>query len=163
MSARKGTVVRTAKIRDIAELVRIEQTCFDGDRLTRRSFMRLIRRGSAAVFVAVIAGRVCAYAIALFRRNSRVARVYSIAVDPRCVGAGLGRRLMTAVEKEGRIRNCNRVQLEVRSNNARAISLYERLGFLRFETCEGYYADGCDAHRYVKRLTSTSLPVETSS
>jgi [ribosomal protein S18]-alanine N-acetyltransferase len=157
MLARNGAVIRTANLADIAELVRIENTCFDGDRLSRRSLMRLIRRGSAVVFVAALAGRIAAYAVTLFRRNSRIARLYSLAVDPQFAGNGLGGRLVAAAEKESRRRDCNRMQLEVRTGNARAIALYERLGFVCCGIREGYYTDGRDAYRYARRLTGTAL------
>lgn len=157
MPARDSTAVRTANLSDIAELVRIEKSCFDADRLTRRSFMRLIRRGSASVIVATIAGRISAYAVSLFRRNSRVLRLYSIAVDPQMSGIGFGARLVSELEREGRRRGCNRIHLEVKSGNARAIALYERLDFIRFGIREGYYADGSDAYRYVKRLGVVAL------
>lgn len=143
---------------DIDALVRLEAVCFPGDRLTRARFLDLLRRPSAAFIgapAAVIgagATGLAGYALILFRRGSRVARLYSIAVDPEARGRGLGRRLMEAAVDLARQRGADLLRLEVRVDNPSAIALYRALGFHDFATRRDYYDDGTDALRFEKAL-----------
>jgi RimJ/RimL family protein N-acetyltransferase len=56
--------------------------------------------------------------------------VLGISVLERHWGRGVGRALIEAVLEEGRASGVTRVALTVRADNARAIGLYERLGFV---------------------------------
>lgn len=152
MLTRSTPVIRPATRTDIGELVRIEETCFAGDRISARSFARLMARDSASILVAVTDGIVAGYALLLFRKNSKSARIYSLAVDPPHAGTGIARLLLEAVEAEGRRRSMHRLRLEVRTDNDRAVRMYDKLGFERVGRRPRYYADGCDAIRYGKRL-----------
>ena len=55
---------------------------FETDRISRKSFRRLIASRSASVLVAENGGAVAGYCIVLFRASSRKARLYSIAAAP---------------------------------------------------------------------------------
>jgi ribosomal protein S18 acetylase RimI-like enzyme len=90
--------------------------------------------------------------VVFFRRNSRVARLYSIAVAHAARGRGLGEALLSAAERTALARGCQRLRLEVRQDNAGAIRLYERLGYRRFGAYSGFYEDGADAWRYERKL-----------
>jgi ribosomal protein S18 acetylase RimI-like enzyme len=52
-------------------------------------------------------------------------------VHPAYRGQGLGKRLLTACIDKCRIKGITRVELEARADNARAIALYEQMGFQR--------------------------------
>ncbi len=80
-------------------------------------------------------------ASALLRAGSRVARLYSLAVDPSQRGRGLGAKLIVALVKRVP-RRCEVISLEVRHDNTAALGLYERLGFTHAEHLPGYYDDG---------------------
>ena len=81
------------------------------------------------------------------------ADVQTIAVAPRSQGRGLGRELLDALVVEAERRGCSQLFLEVRVDNDRAISLYERTGFERQGRRAGYYGDGIDALILRRRLT----------
>ena len=55
--------------------------------------------------------------------------VYYVAVDPTRQGEGLGAQLMAEAEAWLKARGAPKLQLMVRSTNARAIGFYERLGY----------------------------------
>ena len=96
-------MIRAATLNDIEELVRLEQVCFDTDKLSRRSFRHMLTRAHAANFVyeAVDDGKhLCGYIMVLFHAGTSLARVYSIAVDPQCRGQGIGRKLAQEAERE---------------------------------------------------------------
>jgi [ribosomal protein S18]-alanine N-acetyltransferase len=73
------------------------------------------------------------------------ADVQTIAVATRAQGNGLGRELLSALIDEARRRECSQVFLEVRSNNASAVTLYESVGFERQAVRTDYYGPGRDA------------------
>ena len=135
----------------MAALENLEQT-FPGDRLSRRSLRHLVTKGNAAVFVAAQGASLLGDAVALYRKNSSRARLYSLIVAPEARGRGLGARLLNAVEAEARARGCAELRLEVREDNAAAIRLYEQSGFARVGRVEDYYEDHASAVKMVKSL-----------
>lgn len=55
--------------------------------------------------------------------------IHDLAVLPEYRGHGIGKSLLLAVDEKARELGCGRVTLEVQSNNTRAKSLYEAIGF----------------------------------
>jgi ribosomal protein S18 acetylase RimI-like enzyme len=149
--------VRVATVGDIERLLQLEECCFAGDRISRRSFRRLLASETSATLLYEQG-----YLMLLFRHGSMIARIYSIAVDPRARGRGLGRVLVEQAEGVARARGCDTMQLEVRVDNEAAIRLYESLDYLPIARTENYYQDGCAALRYRKSLSS-SLPSGTGA
>ncbi|MBI1776287.1 MAG: GNAT family N-acetyltransferase [Proteobacteria bacterium] len=145
-------MIRGARIGDIDDLLDLEAQCFSSDRLTRRSFRHLLREGHSTTFVAVSRRVIQGYAMLLFRKGTKVGRLYSIAVDPRHRGQGVARRLMHLVEREARARDCRRLVLEVRPGNRPARRFYDEFGFRHFARKRGFYEDGVHALRLDKQL-----------
>ena len=144
--------VREATPADLDGLVALENLCFTADRLSRRSFARLIGGPTASFRVVRRAGRMVGSALLLFRAGSGIARLYSVAVDPGHRGSGLGALLVGDCEATALARGRAILRLEVRADNAAAIRLYERLGYGRIGRYRRYYADKTDAIRFEKRL-----------
>ncbi|MBN9070064.1 MAG: GNAT family N-acetyltransferase [Rhizobiales bacterium] len=147
-----SAVLRPGRKSDLDALVAIEAAAFAGDRISRRSFRRFLGAPTASLIVAEEDGIVAGYALLLFRSGSRRARLYSLAVGPSRRGTGLGRLLLGAAETEAARRGARAVGLEVREDNRRAATLYERNGYVPAGIIPGYYADGMAALRYVKAL-----------
>jgi len=63
-------------------------------------------------------------------QTTRTAFMTLMAVKPGCQGMGIGKQLMERCFAAAKENGMVRVRLEVRKNNPRAISLYERYGFL---------------------------------
>ncbi|MFC5583894.1 GNAT family N-acetyltransferase [Nitratireductor kimnyeongensis] len=144
--------VRPAVPEDLEALVAIENAAFSGDKLSERSLRRLTSAGTAIVGVAEEQGKVLGYALALTRRTSGVARLYSIAVAPEETGKGVAALLLHYVENAAYARGFHTMRLEVRSDNQVAIRLYEKMGYRGFARYENYYHDGMSALRYQKSL-----------
>ena len=121
------------------------------DRLSRRAFARRMASASCALLVGERDARLAGYALVEFRRNSRLARLFSIARAPDAP-AGLGGALLVACEEEARRRGCAAMRLEAREDNDRALRLYERSGYVFFARVVHYYEDGAAALRLEKRL-----------
>lgn len=146
--------IRRARRSDLPALVALERRAFTTDHLSQRQYRHHIDNPGAAILVAVDGDALLGKALVFFRRNSTVARLYSIAVDDAARGRGLGEALLVAAERAARARGCTHLRLEVRQDNASAVRLYERLGFRRFAARKAYYEDGADAFRYDKALTA---------
>ncbi|MBF3252724.1 GNAT family N-acetyltransferase, partial [Pseudomonas aeruginosa] len=85
--------LRPAGVDDLSALVELENRCFDYDRLSRRNFQWMLTRAHASLTVAEGDGGVLGYALVLFHEGTSLARLYSIAIDPRARGIGLGQKL----------------------------------------------------------------------
>lgn len=144
--------IRTAKRSDLGALAALEERVFSSDRLSPRSFRRLSVSPGAALRVAAGEDGIAGYGLVFVRANSRIARLYSIAVHPERRGLGLARRLLADAERQARRRGCRALRLEVREDNPAAIRLYERAGYRPIGRVAGYYADGMAALRYEKDL-----------
>lgn len=75
------------------------------------------------------------------------------AVRPSHRNRGLGSRLVTWLEQPARIAGIERVRVEARADNAKAIAFYSRLGFVPVRTVSGYYGGIVDAVQLQKQLS----------
>jgi len=144
--------LRAGQINDLPELLALEQCCFDHDRISRKSFRHLLLHGHADLLVGSIDGILIADAVLLYRKNSHLARIYSLAVHPARQGAGIGRALLKSCEQAAITRGCNRLSLEVAEGNHAALQLYNRSGFQPVSRIPDYYANGESCIRQVKSL-----------
>ena len=143
---------RTAQIGDLTSLVRLEERCFEEDRISRRSFRRFIEMPRDSLIVAERGTDILGYSLVFMHRATRLARIYSIAVDPACRGQRLGERLLLESERIAAEAGRILMRLEVRRDNTAAIALYRRLGYRQFGTYRDYYADHEDALRFERRI-----------
>lgn len=148
--------IRRATRTDVGALLALEESTFTSDRISRAQWRRHIASTTATVLVHGAAGAIDAAAVVLYRRNSRNARLYSLAVHAHTRGSGLGGALLAAVESDALAHGCSLLQLEVNTANVAAIALYERRGYTRGAHMARFYEDGSDAWRYAKRLTTVT-------
>jgi ribosomal-protein-alanine N-acetyltransferase len=145
--------VRRGENTDLDELVMLEERTFDSDRLSRAQYRRHLDSDSAQVLVASAShNHFLGAAVLFFRKGSAAARVYSLATQPQARGKGVGTALLQAADRAARRRGCRALRLEVNVRNAKAVRLYERLGYRRIGRYAHYYQDGADAWRYEKAL-----------
>ncbi len=142
--------VRKAVETDIDELLRLEELAFQGDRLSRRSFKRWLQHPGCVFLVSEERGSLGGYILVVLRRGTRLARLYSLAVDPVCRGQGIAARLVEYAEVAARKAGALYMRLEVAGNNAGAIGLYRKLGYTQFGLYQDYYEDHSDALRMEK-------------
>lgn len=136
----------------IADFLALEESCFTCDRVSRRNLRHLLQSPSAYCLGAYRDGKFIGSMIVLFKKNTHVGRIYSLAVSESARGLGVGRGFVIHAEKEARRRGCTRMRLEVRMGNIPAIRVYEELGYEDTKTLPGYYEDGTHALVYWKHL-----------
>jgi len=151
-----------ATLADLPRLMALENAVFATDRISRRQFRYLL--GKALVVKAVDDGpkeepdgeKLLGCLVLLFRRDSRHARIYSLAVAPAARRKGLARRLLAYAETASRRRGLSGIVLEVREDNEAALALYLSAGFRRIGRRLNYYEDSATAARLEKKLVEES-------
>lgn len=153
---------RRAGKTDLDGLLRLEEACFASDRLSRRSFRHWLQAPHGILLVAERDGALLAYGLVWCHRGTRLARLYSLAVDPQLRGQGVASNLLSALEEETARRGRLFMRLEVAVGNTAAIRLYERAGYRVFGAYRHYYDDDSDALRMqktIRRFAAAALPV----
>jgi len=141
-----------AKLEHLDAIVDIEKRCFNIDRMTRRSFKRMIQVGNCDFIVAQVDQVTAGYVLVLYHRGTHLARIYSIAVLPEFRGVKLGQLMLQRAESLAVDRLCIYMRLEVHPNNSGAIALYIRNQYRQFGVFRDYYEDHADALRFQKRI-----------
>lgn len=118
----------------------LENRCFTTDAQSPRSLRYLLRRAHAVTLLATLQIQPVGYVMLLFRRNSRVARLYSIAVDQASREHGIARSLVAAAEQAARENGATEIRLEVRQSNEASQRLFTRSGYRVTEQLPGYYS-----------------------
>ncbi len=155
-----SVTVRAARVSDLSALWALETKTFSADRLSERSLRRHLQSNTAKVLVAVGGESCFGYALLLFRGDSSSARLYSLAVDRKARGRGVGRALLAACEKSARDRGCTHMRLEVRADNKKARALYISEGYGARLVVSDYYQDGMAAVKFEKPLRSRRAPMD---
>lgn len=151
-------MIRTAMLADVDRLALLEARCFDSDRLSRRSFRRMVTQAHADLLLHETGDALDGYALVLYHKGTHLSRLYSIAIDPDARGRGLGRVLLKAAEAASLERGCVSMRLEIRSDNTVAANLYRDAGYRQFGTYLDYYEDHADALRMEKSLVRHLKP-----
>lgn len=147
-------MIDNATIHDIGALVKLEDDCFQGDKLSTQHFRYLLTKANSHIWVYRHYHQIIAAAIILLRKNSAKARLYSFAVHPDYQGKGIAAALLTRVEQDSAKNNYHAIILEVREDNLAAIRFYQKHGYQAFGRYSSYYEDNRDAIRMQKRLSA---------
>jgi GNAT superfamily N-acetyltransferase len=91
-------------------------------------------------------------ACAAWRRHGDDAELKRMFTAKQARGRGLGRRMLTAIEKSARAAGCERLILETGDRQPEAIALYEKACYTRIEDF-GHYAGQEGVLSYAKTLT----------
>ncbi|WP_417536502.1 GNAT family N-acetyltransferase/peptidase C39 family protein [Methylophaga sp.] len=145
-------VLRAATLDDVKALSELEEACFETDRISRRSFKWMIKKGHSLLLVATTNDTLVAYVLLLYSQGTSLGRVYSLAVDANYRKAGIAAKLMQEAETLALEDGRSFLRLEVRPDNLGAIKLYEKLGYQPFDIVTDFYEDHADAIRMMKVL-----------
>ncbi|NLY04276.1 MAG: GNAT family N-acetyltransferase [Campylobacter sp.] len=126
--------LRKANKLDILAILKIEEESFNEFKLSRASIAYHIRRN----FMIVAEDERGILGYVLVFDYLKIPRIYSIAVSQKARNLGVGSVILRYLTKEFKA-----LRLEVRSDNYKAISLYEKFGFKSSKILPKYYED-CD-------------------
>jgi ribosomal-protein-alanine N-acetyltransferase len=120
---------------DLAEVIQIELRAYEFP-WTLGIFKDCLRAGYGCFVLATHAEILGYFVLSVAAREGHV---LNICIDPAEQGHGHGRRLMKRLLDLARWYRCERVFLEVRPSNPRAIALYHDLGFNEIGRRPRYY------------------------
>ena len=135
-------MIRRAVASDLEPILAIERRCFTGDLLSRRALSHHLGSGKADVWVDEVNGTIRGYILLFRHTRAKLCRIYSLAVEPSHRGKGIAEGLIGAAEKASGKVGC---KLEIREDNFKARTLYERLGYKPAGQRPGFYEDGATA------------------
>jgi len=131
--------IRDMRAMDLPQVLDIEAASF-ATPWSSRTFLNLLRRPNAALFVAEDSTRrVLGYAVVWFAGPEGELGDVAVRTERRRVG--IGSALVERVLAEASERGATEVYLEVRESNESARRLYARLGFEVVGRRASYYAD----------------------
>lgn len=148
--------LRTASIADLDQLIRLEKLCFAKDQLSRRSFKSWISAQHGSLVVAEQHNELIGYGLLWCHKGTRLARLYSLAVDPEKRGMGIAHLLIQELERVAENNKRIYMRLEVAKKNKAAIAFYLKNGYTVFGEYYDYYQDHDDALRMQKRIMHLS-------
>lgn len=143
--------LRKARLADAAAILEFEKL-FPSDRMSVRSVRHFLRAATAQVWVAEERRQLLGCLILLTRKNSKIARIYSVVVGPAARGRGLGALLVSAAERWATSHGYRYIFLEVRQDNKAARALYAKLAYAEHALLPAYYDDGAPGLRLRKSL-----------
>ncbi|MGI1680133.1 MAG: GNAT family N-acetyltransferase/peptidase C39 family protein [Cellvibrionaceae bacterium] len=144
--------IRTAAISDLNSLHTLEIQSFDSDQLSKRRLKHWISAKNGICLIAEKNGLPLGYGLVLLHRGTRLARLYSLAVDKNTQGQGIGKILLQKLEEQAVKRGRLFMRLEVAQDNVSALTLYKKLGYVQFGAYDDYYEDHRSAERMQKRI-----------
>lgn len=127
----------------IPAALQIEHELFQLQPWTEAQFWSELAADNRAFFAATDGDDLVGYADLYV--NAPEAEIQTIAVRETAQGKGVGTALLEAMLDHAREHACSRVLLETRAENAPAIALYEKHGFVVNGRRPNYYALGVDA------------------
>jgi ribosomal-protein-alanine acetyltransferase len=135
--------VEDMSIKLLDNLYNIEKQCFDKEAFSKQQIAYLIRDYDSIGLAARADNDVVGFVIARvnIRRNMRFGHILTVDVSPTYRRRGIAWQLLTQIEELLRQKGVTECRLEVRENNAAALSLYEKLGYKKVGRLERYYGD----------------------
>lgn len=162
MTARR---IVPAHTNHLESLLQINQRSAPFDRLSRRSFRRFINHDQGECVVLEVAQDegwlTVGYAILLYRKATRLARLYSIAIDIDWHGKGLGSELLSYIETHARDTHSLFLRLEVQDRDTRTLKFFHKRGYVDLGLKAAYFDDNSDARVLQKQthfFDSTRVP-----
>ncbi|HDJ67024.1 MAG TPA: ribosomal-protein-alanine N-acetyltransferase [Nitrososphaeria archaeon] len=154
-------LIRQASEEDLVPVMNINRICLP-ENYSYFFFQTILRDYPKTFLVAEVNGKIVGYVMCRVERIlskldrfrfKRAGHVISIAVLPEYRNRGIARSLLNrAINVLKDEYKCEEVFLEVRVSNSPAISLYEKLGFLKVNISRRYYLDGEDAYIMARKL-----------
>jgi len=155
-------MIRAAVSSDIPALFAIENASFQYDRISQRGFVHLLTRANSLTLIDEQDKQVRGYLTLLFRSNSSLSRVYSIATHAEFLSQGVAAKLLRVAEQIALNTRCDTMRLEIRKDNLISQKLFQLHGYRKFGEYPSYYQDGMDANRLQKSLRNLTRTKNTS-
>jgi ribosomal protein S18 acetylase RimI-like enzyme len=150
--------IQTATPKLLDKLYDIEKLSFQHEAFSKREIGYLLRDYNSISLVARADGNIVAFAIGRMEQEGGTlfGHIFTLETLPSHRRIGIAKKLLNELETLFAERGAVESRLEVREDNAAAISLYEKLGYKRVGRLEGYY--GKAPGLYLKKDLSPKKP-----
>jgi len=159
-----AVIVRTADLRDLPGLLRIEEECFGVEMFSADTIRSFVERNDTFVIVAMESEEVVGSAMCMISEERQEGRIASIAVLPGSRRKGTGVQLLEECERKFFRFGLEMSTLEVDVANEAAIGLYQSKGYEIKGIISDFYGLGRDAYVMQKPLhpDKTGVDIRTS-
>lgn len=142
---------------DLETLYRIDQVCFAAGIAYSKAELRYYVQHpkSSTVVAETESGTVAGFCTGRLHllEGRPFGHIITIDVLPDIRGQGVGRLLLSAVEKHFQAKSVELIRLEVAVDNEQAKSFYQAMGYAQIGMIPGYYGGKLDALVMQKQLT----------
>ena len=145
--------VRPLTVAQLDECWRLDLRCFvDGEAYSRETFEYLLTSPESVSYRAVTPdGTMVGFIVGIVEPDA-TGHITTLGVAPEHRRRGVAQRMLAKVEEGFRRRGVRITRLEVRSVNAGAQDLYQKLGFAVTQRLPRYYSNGGDGLLMIKSL-----------
>ncbi|MEI7668074.1 MAG: ribosomal protein S18-alanine N-acetyltransferase [Erysipelotrichaceae bacterium] len=144
-------MIRFMQETDINRILELEHALFQAPWNREQFLDELINNPFALYYVYEEEGLIIAY-VGMWD-NGDIAQITTLGVDQKYQNQGLGKKMMLYVIELCLSHHIENLTLEVRVSNAKAIHLYQALGFTIQTTRKQYYTDNYeDAYLMLKKI-----------
>ena len=147
----------TAKTDDLDSLIELEKICFKHkeDRFSRNSLRHLMTAKTCKTIIIKNKSHEILGEVIGLLRHFRIpsGRIYKIGVHPSLRKKGAGSELVKRIEHWFRENKMYKSFAEIRISNKPSIKMFEKKGYKKFKTIDGYYANGETALKYWRALS----------
>ncbi len=135
--------IEDASVRLLDELYAIEKQCFKQEAFSKQQIGYLLTDYNTLCLVARVDGKVAGFIIGRIdvERESSTGHILTIDVAPGYHRKGIATQFLNQIEAMFREKGITECRLEVREDNAAALSLYLKLGYEQMAKLNHYYQD----------------------
>ena len=138
-----AVTIEDLSIRDLDRLHEIEKQCFKDEAFTKEQIVQLLKEYNSIGLVARADGRIVGFVLGMIHvdRKAMHGHILTIDISPTYRRRRVGQRLLQEMENIFKQKGVKTSHLEVREDNAAAISLYIALGYKEIGKLENYYGN----------------------
>ena len=135
--------IETTSIKQLDELFRIEEDCFDQEAFTKQQIAYLLSDFNTVALIAKTNVDIAGFVIAQIEveENAEYGHIVTINVAPKFRRKGVATKLLQEIENFLKQRSINQIRLEVREDNNAALKLYNKLDYKTQGKLDRYYGN----------------------
>ncbi len=133
--------IEDASVRHLDRLHEIERECFKEEAFTKSQIAQLLTDYNSIGFISREGGLIVGFIIGMIYVDGNTSSGHILTIDVLAShrGKGTGELLLKEIERIFRQKGVKTSNLEVREDNAVALSLYRKLGYHEAGTLKNYY------------------------
>ena len=135
--------IETATIKQLDQLFKIEEDCFDQEAFTKQQIAYLLSDINTIALIAKSNVDIAGFVIAQIEveENTEYGHIVTINVAPKFRRKGIATRMLQEIESFLKQRSITQIRLEVREDNNTALKLYNKLDYKTQGKLDRYYGN----------------------